>query len=268
MPVGGRNAPLFASALAVPPRGKPDIDLSSASTCYEAVWSVLKASAPHIDESLAYVTAMKTLLRNGPDPESPAMPAVDAAVQEFAQSPSPALKALALSYRIKGGDVSALVRISGETSGIAKSYVAAEVGSALAEWYGTDPAGVAALGAIAESTGAGPLRQQAAEALMRIHTKEAVPAFIKLLASDDPPLRDAAVRGLSLFVRGAPVLSPANVRAMAYFAEGQNKEFLDEGIAPYVTAAPVPSDRWPEYRDAWLAWWARMSDKLGAANQD
>jgi len=96
---------------------------------------------------------------------------------------------------------------------------------------------------------------------MMVHTKDAVPSLVKLLSSKEPQLRDAAVRGLSLFVKGTPILTPEKARAMAYFAEGQNEEYLDRAISPYVTIAPVPPEREGEYLSAWSAWWDRMATK-------
>jgi hypothetical protein len=96
---------------------------------------------------------------------------------------------------------------------------------------------------------------------MMVHTKDAVPHLVRLLSSTDPQLRNPAIRGLSLFVRGAPILTAENVRAMAYFTEGQNGEYLDEAISPYVTITPVSPTTESEYVSAWSAWWNRMATK-------
>lgn len=258
-PIGGTKAPLFASGLAVPPAGQSVGAQPQAATCYGAVWAVLKQNAAHIDESPPYLTAMETLLQDSPVTMAASLPDFASTVHAFTLSPSANLRALALASRIRGEDAQALARVAAEQAAIIKSQAGHQVGFALAGWRNSEPAGLAALGTIAQAPGGGLLSQSAAQALMMIHTKDAVPHLAGLLTSTDPSLRDAAVRGLSLFVRGAPILSAANLRAMAYLTEGQNREFLDEAIVPYVTITPIPNGKEREYASAWIAWWNRMA---------
>jgi hypothetical protein len=105
------------------------------------------------------------------------------------------------------------------------------------------------------------LSRPAAESLMMIHTRESVPYLVKLLGCADPYVQDAAIRGLSLFVRGAPVITGANLPSMPYLVEGELNEFSDDAISPYVTIIRVPGERTNEYVGAWSAWWGRMSSK-------
>jgi hypothetical protein len=67
------------------------------------------------------------------------------------------------------------------------------------------------------------------------------------------------VRGLSLFVKGVPILSAENVRSMAYFGGEEKPEYLDEAIAPYVSVSGVLAKTESNYISAWSAWWTRMA---------
>ncbi len=261
MPVGGPNAPLYASGLAVAPSAKSLAGPSGLSglRCYEAVWAAIKESAAFINQSPVYFTAMETLLREAPA-SNVSLPDFAATVEGFARSPSVELKGLALASGIRRQDVQSLIQVAAEARNMTKSRATATASLAILGWRGSDPAGLAALGDIATQADAG-LGSSAAEALMMIHTKDAVPHLVKLLAKSDSQMRNAAIRGLSLFVRGAPILDGPNIRAMTYLAEGQTPEYVDEKISPYITITLVPPDREDEYVKAWLDWWSRMGPK-------
>ena len=262
MPISGLNAPMFASGLALPPSGGDGTRFTGRS-CFQAVWAALEETAPLIDQSLAYFTAMETLLR-----EIPASDAVltnfTSTMAGFARSPSVELRTLALASGIRRQDTGSLTQFAAEaaTLSILRPRATGAAILALIGWRSTDPPGLEALGVIAHLPDWAGLGQVAAQALMMIHTKEAAPQLAKLLAAKDPQLRQTAVRGLSLFVRGAPVLDGPNVRAMAYLAEGQVSEYVDERILPYITITPAPPGREDEYVKAWQEWWGRMSHKF------
>jgi hypothetical protein len=266
LPLGGPNAPLYASGLAVRQGGQSDSAPTSGG-CYGAVWTVLKENATSIDESPMSFTALETLLQGSPEAMVRALPAIDATIEAYTQSRSVSLRALALAFKIRAQRVEALEQLATQIETLAKSAAGYQLVLALATWRGAEPAGIAALGAISGTSDAGALGRAAAEALMMIHTRDAVPFLAKLLTRGDPQSLEVAVRGLSLFVRGAPILTPEKVRAMAYFTEAENREFLDSSIAPYVTVTRIPSGREIDYRDAWIAWWARVSGKWVAEKQ-
>jgi hypothetical protein len=252
---------LFASGLAVPRVGDSSRAQPPAASCYASVWSVLKENAAYIDESLVHLTAMETLLKGQPAPMEAELPDFAETLRGFAQSPSIDLRTLAFASGIRRQDVQSLTRVAEQAPSVAKSRMGIHACFAVRAWRGSEPAGISALGAIAVAAGADPLSRCAAEALMMLHTKDAVPHLVRLLSSAEPHLRDAAVRGLSLFVRGAPILAAENVRAMAYFTEGRNKEYLDGAISPYVTISSVSPEKESEYVIAWSAWWGRMATK-------
>lgn len=259
LPIGGPNAPIFASGLALPPASPSGGVQLPAGGCPEAVWAIVKSSAPYVDQSLAYQTALETLLQEDPPESAAGLQDFNATMQTFRQSGSANLVTLVLASGIRRQSVDALAQFAAQIPALEKSQVAYQAGFAIAAWRNSDPAAIAALGAIAQSGGAEALRGSAAQALMMIHTGEAVPHLARLLSSTDPQLRNAAVRGLSLFVKGVPVLSAENVRSMAYFGGEDKPEYLDEAIAPYVSVSGAPVKTESKYVSAWSEWWTRMA---------
>lgn len=259
-PISGRKAPIYASGLAVPAEWQSTTQLP-AQNCYAAAWTVLKLNAAHIDESPVYLTAMETLLQDNATSMAALLPDFAATLRLFSQSPSSNLRTLALASGIRAQEPWALAQLASEPAVAVNSRVGHQVALALAAWRGAEPEALAALAKIAQAPASRFLARPAAQALMMIHTREAIPHLIALLASSDPPVQDAAIRGLSLFVRGAPILSAENVRVMAHLTEDQNPDFLDDAIAPYVSITPVPPGRDSEYVRAWMGWWERMQVK-------
>ncbi len=66
--IGGPNAPLFASGLSIPTvdKGSSIQKPALGTSCYEAVWNILKPDPSHVDESLEYTITMNTLFRENP----------------------------------------------------------------------------------------------------------------------------------------------------------------------------------------------------------
>ncbi len=95
-----------------------------------------------------------------------------------------------------------------------------------------------------------------------IHTKGAVYCLLNLLKGSDPAAQDAAIRGLSLFANGVPVLTADAIRRLAHFTTGENSEYVDSAIAPFISVAPVPAEKRAQYVNAWTQWGERMSAKL------
>ena len=258
MTIGGPKTPIFASGLALPPFG-PGKNKSSGSVCYASVWAALGESAALVDQSLVYFTAMETLLKEDADAD-PDLPDFAASVTAFARSPSVELKGLALASGVRRQDVKSLIQMAVDARGLSKSRATVPASLAVLGWRRSDPEGLTALGTIATEAEQN-LAWTAAEALMMIHTKDAVPHLVKLLSKPEIQMRNAATRGLSMFVRGVPVLDGPNLRAMAYLAEGDNSGYADDLILPYVTMAPAAPGREDEYVKAWLDWWSRMASK-------
>lgn len=261
--IGGPNAPLFASGLAIPPAGQGGLTQKPAigSSCYQAVWDALIPGSAHVDEAPEYLTAMETLLLENPTNMSTASPGYTSTLQAFTQSASVNLNALALAASIRGKDSAALAQVAAQVKRLATSRSSYQIGLALTGWRGTDSRDVASLAALAQANVPG-FSEPALQALMMIHTNGAVPSLLNLLKSPDPAIQDAAIRGLSLFVNGAPVLTEDAVKRLAHFTSAENSDYVDSAIAPFISVAPVPAARRVEYVDAWTQWGTRMSAKL------
>jgi len=261
MPIGGRKAPLYASALAVPPVKTQASAVSPSLGCYESVLTILKANADYVDQSPTHLTAMETLLQEDPPSMGAAGPDFARMLDTFARSSSLTLKTLALGSGIRRGDIGLLKQLADQSPAIAQSKLHHHVSFAISAWRNPDAEGLTALGRLATQSGENSMTRPAAEALMMIHTKDAVPHLVRLLASKDTVLRGAAIRGLSMFVRGIPILTPENVRTMQYLNE-KPSEYWDPGIAPYVTMIPIPPEKEAAFVNAWTSWSNRMAQKF------
>ena len=261
MPIGGPNAPLFASALAISPLTSNEVTLVAPKACIESVLTFLNEGASFIAGSLPHLTAMEMLLQEDPPLLSAAAPVLREIVAAHRQSAYIDLQVLAISVGIKRQDVQAIAQLRAELPAILKSKVLHHLALALVAWRSADPESLAVLGGLAMSSTEDPLRRSAADALMMIHTKTAVPQLAKLLDSKDAGIRGAGIRGLSMFVKGVPVLTPANVQTMQFLKEAPN-EFLDEGIARYVSINNVALENEGEFIFGWKLWLNRHVNKL------
>jgi hypothetical protein len=135
------------------------------------------------------------------------------------------------------------------------------VAMSLRGWRSGDPKAVEHLGKIA---GNAYFKPDAAEALSRIHTRDAVPHLVELLDSKDIAVRRSAIHGLSLFVAGVPILTAERTINMVYLGEHEKSEFYDNGIAPYVSVTPVgiPAGPVDQYVTAWRLWWLRTKPRM------
>jgi hypothetical protein len=157
-PIGGPNAPLFASGLAVPRADDSSQAQSPAVSCLASVWAVLKENAAYVDQSLVRLTAMETLLKGQPAAMEAEVPDFAETVRGFAQSSSVDLRTLALASGIRRQEVQSLTQVAEQAASIAKSKMVIQACLAVGGWRGSDPAAVSALGAIALTAGADPLR--------------------------------------------------------------------------------------------------------------
>jgi hypothetical protein len=189
------------------------------------------------------------------------IPDFDSTLQSYAKSPSATLRSLALGAGLLQQKPEYLVQVAEQVGDLSRNLASPHISDGLMAWTNPDPAALSALATIAHATNGGVFSRHAVDALMKIHTKDAVPLLVGLLGSADAYLQDVAVRGLSLFVRGAPILSGNQVKAMAYLTNRPDPQLLDDGISTYVTVMSVPSGEIQEYVSAWKAWWTRMSSK-------
>ena len=124
------------------------------------------------------------------------------------------------------------------------------------------PDTIQALGRFASSSSA-LVQKNAAEALGYIHTPATLPLLAALLNSPDPSAREAAIRGLSLFVDNLPITTLDSTPSQ--------KWRVPQGPAPYrthdtdlyslSTRALDPAQE-AKYLQFWKSWWATMKDQL------
>ena len=248
MPIGGPNAPLFASALAIPP-----FTLMEATSCLKSVLTVLSQNGSYIEGSLPHLAAVEMLLQEDPALSDPARPAFLKIVDDYTQSSSVDLRTLAIASGVRRQEVPSIRRVNDNLASLLQSKMLHHLTSALAACRNNDPEALAALGALAASSPENPLSRYAAEALMRLHSKLAVPYLVKLLEGQNAGMRAFANQGLSLFVSGVPALTPDKVRPMQHLTKPPN-EFLDEEIAPFVLFNSVAPEVEGEFTSAWKAW--------------
>jgi hypothetical protein len=119
-----------------------------------------------------------------------------------------------------------------------------------------DPGAVRALGTLAMIDPAPPqLHENAAYALRAIHTKEALPALIALLDSDEETIVSNALAGLCLFVRNAPTVTPQSIPSMSWMTSRQPAPYLTPETQPYCSLGGKVPDL-ERYASFWKSWWS------------
>jgi hypothetical protein len=120
----------------------------------------------------------------------------------------------------------------------------------------TDPTAIAALGALAVDTKAATdLRNAAAWALARVHTKAALPYLARLLSDPNPGLAAAGVGGLSSFANNVSIGSHEP-------ASGAWKYRTDDTIAYSVFDESLVARRPAYYVGFWKTWWDQNQTEL------
>ncbi len=125
----------------------------------------------------------------------------------FVTSQNPDLLATGLALQIQNQDPGALRRMEVEAGLFAKSDARSGLYRAVSTYRSPLPVGVHVLGRLATQSGPGPtafLVGAAVEALVHIHTREALPYLMSLLDSAEALIRNRAVAGLSLFRLNIP----------------------------------------------------------------
>lgn len=171
----------------------------------------------------------------------------------------PELKAIGLAGMLKRNDVTALIEIAGNIDQLSKVQARPLVLSAIMSRRDVSPEAIQALGKISSSSDF-DVQFSAGDALAELHTRDTVPFLAQLLDSPHKMTREAAMRGLSLFVENLPIATPDNVW-------NGKANIPRPGPAPYRTAE---TDRYSlshrrlgstddtEYVQFWKSWWAKM----------
>ena len=246
MPVVSAQVGIRGAGAAITPREETD-RVAGGGTCIERVWAILKLNADHVEKEPQYFDGLDALFSNC-QKLAPVVPDFDATVSRLAKHSSPAVRALAVGAGMLQEKTEYLVQAVDQIDELEHSRGSPHIGNALLAWRRSDPVAVAALRRLAFREPRAGHSGDALMVLLSTHTKETAPVFIELLDSTDGQLQDAAIRGLSLFVRES------------------NPALMDEEIRPYVTATTVPAGEIERYVAAWKAWWARRGDGIQSAS--
>ena len=177
--------------------------------------------------------------------------------------PSAYVRALALAGLIPSNDPSVVVQIAKTLADLRKSPARGWIGVGLQSYFNTDPVGVAALGEIAATAeGSDFIAENAAFALVNIHTRDALPHLARLLDSPNPKVQSLAVSGISAFVQGLPVRKPADAISMAWLKPAEKSGYLTDEVRPYLGMGDLRSDRATETVRFWKAWWTSHQQEL------
>ena len=100
------------------------------------------------------------------------------------------------------------------------------------------------------------LQRSAAQALSAIDTKEAMPALITLLDSEDAQVGGHALNGICLFVRNAPVVTPQSIPSGSWRQSREPAPLRTAQTDAYCWIDPLPASWAPRgYIAFWKSWW-------------
>ena len=181
------------------------------------------------------------------------------AFQQFAQDPSPLLRAVGIRGLIEVNDPEGVKLAASrwdELSGSAD--IQPIIGALMGYSNDADADAVRDMGTLALRDGAGTqMRQNASHALRVIHTKDAVPALVSLLEVNDERVRINALSGLCLFVRNAPTVTPQAVVSMSWMQSRRPAPLLNPETQSYCLLGGTPGNTGDlePYVNFWRAWW-------------
>ena len=190
-------------------------------------------------------------------------PALQTALQRFLQSSDVKLRVFALSRLLRSQSPTAIAQLRAQWPSMTQDENRLSVLNALRDNFrSNEPRAVSQLVTFTNTLGnSDELRGAAVIALQRIHTKETLAFFGRLLDSTDENEQMAAVIALSAFANGCPMQTSANASSMAY---------LQFGLSPYrtnETEAAFAFRRGPREEEDklisfWKTWWASNQAKL------
>jgi hypothetical protein len=119
----------------------------------------------------------------------------------------------------------------------------------------TDPVAIACLGRMATTLSSpSPLRAQAAHALYVIHTADTVPWLGALLSDSFRPLQLTAAMGLSVFVSGVGIQTPATMPTLSHLNQRQPGSYRTVDTDQHLGYAKGQESSFLDY---WTSWWGR-----------
>lgn len=208
----------------------------------------------------------RCLLKLAEDISIGSMDSVSELTERFSKSNSERLRSLALSWRIRGADSTALKEIANETKLL--EMQAGEIATAISSYRGSDPLFIQGLGKLISNkslpTG---IREQAGRVLRAVHSKEAVPFLAEMLDSDLTILKYDGVMGLASFALNLPIATPENVTSMNWLRPQPRSESMTYAVTleearGYMPATDTFEKDQTRYTGYWKSWWAKNRSVL------
>jgi hypothetical protein len=167
------------------------------------------------------------------------------------------LRAAGVQGLIAANDPDGVKLAAAHWTELAKSSSAQQIIASLMGYSNAqDPAAIRAVGTLATIEPPPPgLRENASYALRAIHTKEALPALIGLLDSNEERVASNALAGLCLFVRNAPTVTPQSIPSMSWMKTQEPAPYLTAETQPYCSLGGKVSDV-ERYTGFWKSWWS------------
>ena len=162
----------------------------------------------------------------------------------------------AMAALIGHGDIATLLRVEGIASTLGDGTGgAAYLISAIGNSHLTDPVAVASLGRMATAqSNPAALRAQATRALYTIHTADAVPWLGALLSDSSTQLQLTAAMGLSSFVAGTGIPTPATMPSLSHLNQRQPSQYRTADTDRHLGYTKGDESSFLDY---WVAWWGQ-----------
>ena len=194
----------------------------------------------------------------------PPSPSLTAAYRRMSQSSKIQVKYFGLSGLFQG-DAASLERVpldDATLSQLPPTVRQATIGG-IAGVRDPAPATISVLGRIAttQSLPVG-IRNYAAEALAKIHTKDTLPYLAALLDSQDARLRNWAFAGFTRFVDNLPIEKPEMMTTMAWMKPQGPQPYRTADTDRHIASFGASTERNAEYVSFWKAWWSQTKDQL------
>ncbi len=177
-------------------------------------------------------------------------------------SSDPELRFIGLTGLVRAHDASSLAELAKSMDAIPTLKLREFPLGAIRSQRDASPDTIQALGRFASSSSA-LVQKNAAEALGYIHTPATLPLLAALLNSPDPSAREAAIRGLSLFVDNLPITTLDSTPSQKWRVPQGPAPYRthDTGLYSLSTRALDPAQE-AKYLQFWKSWWATMKDQL------
>jgi hypothetical protein len=193
---------------------------------------------------------------------------VHIAYRQLAEEQSPHLRSLAIAGLTGLNDPEGPKRAAAEFESLSKSVDVNPIVQSVMGYHNASDAGavraVAQLAA-ADASNAG-LPENASYSLRVLHTKDAMPALVALLDSDEAAVRANALAGICLFIRNAATVTPDAVRTMAWMTSHEPTPFRSPDTDRYCWMGGMPDEaaRLTGHVQFWKAWWREHAAEVMA----